>query len=262
MNERFSSEAQSGESNRPDYREIYRRQLLGSIGGWSGTVIAAIPTVVFVLVNATSSLRPALFAAVGSALLLTVYRLMRKQSTQQALSGLLGVVIAALIAGRTGQARGYFLLGIITSFVYAVPFGLSILVRRPLIGLLWEFLDPTPGTRSAAQRVQEQDDEEDAIDREVAQDAPWYRIPLLLRAYSLATLAGFVLFALRGSVQAVLYHRHATGWLAVARIGMGFPLYIAAVGIGFWVVRQARRSFAGSDPEVGDRRSAEHEPED
>ncbi|HEY3737339.1 MAG TPA: DUF3159 domain-containing protein [Jatrophihabitans sp.] len=230
----------------PDLRELYRRQMLGSIGGWSGTVIAAIPTVVFIAVNAVTSLRPALFAAVGSALVLMVYRLARKQSTQQAISGLFGVVVAAVIAGRTGEARGYFLLGIIMSFVYAVPFGVSVLVRRPLIGLLWEFLDPTPGTRGAAQRVQEEDDEEDAADREVTEDRPWYRFPVLLRAYTLATLTGFVLFVLRGGVQAVLYHRDATGWLAVARIVMGFPLYIAAVGIGYWLVRQARRVFASS----------------
>ena len=38
-------------------REIYRQQMLDSIGGWSGTVITAIPTVVFVVVNAASTLR-------------------------------------------------------------------------------------------------------------------------------------------------------------------------------------------------------------
>ena len=33
-------------------REMYRKQLLDGLGGWSGTVIAAVPTVVFVVVNA------------------------------------------------------------------------------------------------------------------------------------------------------------------------------------------------------------------
>ena len=206
-----------------DLRETYRRQLIASLGGWSGTAITAIPTVVFVIVNAATSLRPAILAAIGSALALAGYRLARKQSTQQAISGLFGVLIAALIAARTGQARGYFLFGIWTSFAYAVPFGISILVRRPLVGLLWEFLDPSPGSDAT----------------------PWYRRRALLIAYSLATLGGTVVFLARGIVQATLYKQHATGWLAFARVSMGYPLYVAAVGFAFLVVTRARRSLAG-----------------
>ena len=205
-----------------DLRETYRRQLIASIGGWTGTAITAIPTVVFVIVNAATSLRPAIVAAIGSALALAGYRLARRQSTQQAISGLFGVLIAASIAARTGQARGYFLFGIWTSFAYAVPFAISVLVRRPLIGLLWEFLDPSPG----------------------GDELPWYRRRPLLIAYSLATLGGTVVFLARGIVQATLYKDHATGWLAFARVAMGYPLYVAAVGFAFLVVTRARRSLA------------------
>jgi hypothetical protein len=206
-----------------DIRETFRRQLIASIGGWSGAVITAIPTAVFIVVNVATTLRWAVIAAVGSALLLAGYRMARKQSVQQALSGLFGVVVAAVIAARTGQARGYFLLGIWTSFAYAVPFGVSILLRRPLVGLLWEFLDPSPS----------EDD-----------DRPWHRRRPLLLAYTWATLACTLVFLARGTVQAALYHRNATGWLAFARIAMGYPLFIAAVGFSFWVVARARRRLA------------------
>jgi hypothetical protein len=199
-------------------RELYRQQLLDSIGGWSGTVITAIPTVVFVAVNAASTLKWAVGAAVGSAILLAIYRLTRRQSVQQALTGLIGVVIASAIAARTGQAKGYFLLGIWSSFAYAGAFVGSLLVRRPVIGLLWEFLDPTPG--------------ED--------ETPWYRRRTLLYAYALATLAGGMVFLARGVVQLALFRHNATGWLAVARIAMGYPLYIAAIGFAFWIVQRAR----------------------
>ncbi len=212
-------------STRPgELREVYRRQLLASIGGWSGALIAAIPTTVFVIVNVTTSLRPAIIAAVGSALLLCAYRLARKQSVQQAVSGLLGVVIAALIAARTGEARGYFLLGIVTSFLYAVPFAVSLAFRRPLVGVAWEFLDPTP----------------------VEDDLPWHRRRPLRRAYAWATVAATFVFLIRGVVQLVLYQHHATGWLAVARIAMGYPLFIAAIGFGFLVVTRARRHVAAA----------------
>jgi hypothetical protein len=207
-----------------DLRETFRQQLIAGIGGWTGALITAIPTAVFIVVNVTASLRIAIVAAVGSALVLTLYRLARKQSIQQALSGLFGVLIASIIAARTGQARGYFLFGIWTSFAYAVPFGVSILVRRPLVGLAWEFLDPTPSS----------DDE-----------PPWYRRPVLLHAYMWATLAATLVFLSRGIVQAALYHRNATGWLAFARIAMGYPLFLAAAGVIFLVVGRARRRLAG-----------------
>jgi hypothetical protein len=207
---------------RVELRETYRKQMLDSIGGWTGTVITAIPPVVFVIVNSIAGLRPAIISAVGAAAALTIYRLVRKQSVQQSLTGLFAVVIAAVIAARTGQARGYFLLGIWSSYAYAAAFGVSVLVRRPLVGLLWEFLDPMPG--------------EDQV--------PWYRRRALLRAYDIATIAATAVFLARGVVQMTLYKGHHTGWLAVARISMGYPLYIAAVGFGFWIVTRARRRLA------------------
>ena len=128
-------------------------------------LVAGLPAVVFVTVNALAALRPAIIAAVATGVALTIYRLVRKQSVQQAISGLFGVLVAALIAARTGQARGYFLFGIWQSFVYAVPFVISVLVRRPLVGVVYEFVDPTPGDGgrplvpppAAARRVHDRD---------------------------------------------------------------------------------------------------------
>lgn len=212
----------------PSLKDVYREQLHKSIGGWSGSVIAAVPTVVFVVVNSIWSLRPAIYAAVGSAVLLAGYRVARKQSPQQAISGLLGVVIAAVIAGRTGSAKGYFLPGIIISLAYSVPPVISVLVRRPLAGYLWEFLDPTPG---------------------LTEDRKWFQARSLLRAYTWATVIAAVVFLARGLVQLTLYlqldkDESATGWLAVARIAMGFPLFVVGVVAAFWVVRRARQPLA------------------
>jgi hypothetical protein len=228
-------QSESGEDDEKlDVRELYRKQLLASIGGWQGMLVAGLPAVVFVVVNALTRLWPAIIASVSTAVALTVYRLIRKQSIQQSVSGLFGVLIAALIAARTGQARGYFLFGIWQSFVYAVPFVISVLVKRPLVGLAYEFLDPTPAAAAEA-------------------DVPWHRRRGLLIAYTIATLIGAALFLARGFVQLALYGENATGWLAFARIAMGYPLVIAAVAAGWWVIRRARAHAAPDEaPESAD----------
>lgn len=205
-------------------REKTRQQMLASLGGWSGTVVASIPPVVFVIANAMAGLRAAIIAAVASAVVVALYRLSRRQPIQQAFIGLVSVAVAALIAARTGQARGYFLVGIAGSFIYGGVFLVTLLIRRPLVGWLWEYLDPSP----------------------LPDGSRWYRVRALIRAYDIATLAAVAMFAARGVVQLSLFQDNRTGWLAVAKIAMGYPLYIAVVGFAFWIVRRARAAL----PEV------------
>ncbi len=229
-------------------REQMRQQMLDGFGGWSGMVVSAIPTVVFVAVNAISSLRTAVIAAVGSALVLTGYRLIRHQPVQQALSGLFGVLIAAVIAGRTGQARGFFLLGIWSSVIYGAVFLVSMLVRRPLVGAIWEFLDPTTTPQDQAASSGSASDGPAANNGATSASAvPWQRRPYLARAYYYATAAGTAVFAARAGVQGSLFEHNSTGWLAVTRIVMGYPLTIAAAGFGWFVVRRARRLLAAEE---------------
>lgn len=222
----------------PSTRTEYRQQLLDSIGGWSGTVITAVPTVVFVLVNSVAGLRAAVLAAIASALLLAGYRLVRRQSIQQAVSGLAGVAIAALIAARTGEAKGYFLFGIWTSLASGAGFLATLLIRRPAVGVVWEFLDPTPSPTGVRW---------------------WHRRPLLW-AYAVATLAAAAVFLARGFVQLALFREDATGWLAVARIAMGYPLTIAAIGVAFLAVRRARRKLPDLTPGTAPDRTPDGDP--
>jgi hypothetical protein len=204
--------------NSDGLREQTRQQLLASLGGWSGTVVAAIPPVVFVIVNALTSLRPAIIAALASGVAVALYRLVRREPLQQAVTGLFSVAVAAAIAARTGQARGFFLLGIAAAIGYAAVFAVSLLIRRPLVGVLWEFLDPTP----------------------LPEGRHWRRVPALFRAYCIATGAVLLMFAARALVQLQLFQENRTGWLAVTKLVMGFPLYLAVVAVCFWVVRRAR----------------------
>lgn len=194
--------------------------LVESLGGWRGLLDSGLPVAVFVGANAVAGLTAAIWAAVAAGVLLLALRLARRQSVQQAVSGFLGVALAAYIASRTGQAKGFFLLGIWASFGYAALFGLSVLVRWPLVGVVWEYVDGTGGS--------------------------WRRERPLLRVYTLATVLWTAVFLSRGLVQRFLYDSDRTGWLAVARLAMGYPVTIGALFGTVLAVRRVRRRLVGA----------------
>jgi hypothetical protein len=189
--------------------------LVESIGGWRGLVDSGLPVAVFVAVNAAAGLTAAIWAAVGAGAVLFVLRLVRRESVQQAVSGFLGVAVAAWIASRTGEAKGFFLLGIWASFAYAAVFAVSVLVRWPLVGVIWEYVDG-PGSG-------------------------WRRNRALMRVYTWTTLVWIGVFLSRGLVQRFLYNEDRTGWLAVARLAMGYPLTVGALAVSVLAVRRVRR---------------------
>ncbi|GAB2681751.1 DUF3159 domain-containing protein [Saccharopolyspora gloriosae] len=206
--------------------------LLEQMGGVSGLAYSAVPIVVFVVVNALTGLMPAIWAAVGLAVAIAVWRLVRKEPLQPAISGVLGVAVCSFIAYRSGDAKGFFLLGIWTSLVYGGAFLLSVLVRWPLVGVAWSALNSL--------------------------GMGWRKHRAALRAYDLATLAWVVVFAAKYVVQQWLYNADQTGWLAFARIAMGYPLTALALIVTVWAVRRASKI----SQEAADRELAEQEAAD
>lgn len=191
--------------------------VLERMGGVSGLVLAGVPTFAYVIANAIAGLDVAVVVAVAVSAALIVFRLARRQPVQPAVSGLLGVVIAALIAYYTGSAENYFLPGIWISLAMAAAFAVSLLTRRPLVGVIWNLL------------------------RSSGPDPAWRADKSVLRGFDIATLAFVALFAARFVVQQWLYDGGHTGWLAFARIGMGYPLLGVALLVVFWAVRRANR---------------------
>lgn len=198
--------------------------LLDRMGGVSGLVAGAVPTVAYVIANAIAGLDVAVVVAVSASVGLIVLRRVRGQSIQPAVSGLLGVVVAALIAFYTGSAEGYFLPGIWASLVMAAVCAVSILVRRPIVGVIWNALTSGGSAR------------------------PWRSDRVTLRAFDVATLAFTAVFVARFVVQDWLYDAGSTGWLAFARIAMGYPLLGLAFLVTYWAVRRARRLGAVDAP--------------
>ncbi|WP_051574191.1 DUF3159 domain-containing protein [Mycobacterium sp. URHB0044] len=202
-------------------KEVVRERkptALQQAGGIPGLIYASLPGVVLAVADAVTGIHTAVALAVGTGAGIALLRLLRKESMQPALSGLLGVAIAAFIAYQTGDAKDYFLVGIWGSFVLAVVFFASILLRRPLAGVIWGAVS---GTGQA-----------------------WRADRSARMGYDIATLALVAVFAARFMVQNWLHGEDATGWLAFARIAMGYPLSAVALVVVVWAVRRAERRRA------------------
>lgn len=192
--------------------------LAEAIGGVRGVIDSGAPAVLFVIVAAVSTLRAAVFSALALAVVLAVVRLARREPLRYALSGSIGVGISAYVALRMGKAEGFFLPGIAVNAVYGSVFLGSVLIRRPLVGVIVRALGrPEPQGRVA-----------------VATTLLWAGV-----------------FASRAAVQGALYLAGQPGWLAAVRIGMGWPLTFLALAATAAAVRQrgplASGGAAGAD---------------
>lgn len=191
--------------------------LLGQMGGVSGLVYSALPVAVLVPVNTAFGLLPALLSALAVAAAILVWRLVRRDSVQPAVTGFVGVGISALIAWAVGASKGYFLLGIWTSLLWATVFAASVLIRRPVVGYIWSWVN--------------------------GHDRAWRASRRAVLAFDLATLTWVAVFGSRFLVQHHLYDADKTGWLGVARIAMGWPLTAIAALITYLAIRAAQRAM-------------------
>ncbi|MTD53983.1 DUF3159 domain-containing protein [Amycolatopsis pithecellobii] len=223
------TEPAGAEDKTPDKPEP---TMLEQMGGVSGLLYSSAPIAVFVLVNAFFGLQAGIWSAVGSAVAITVLRVVRKEPLQPAISGFFGVAIAAFIAYRTGSAKGFFLFGIWASLVYCGVFVVSILLRWPLVGVIWNAVN--------------------------AAGTAWRKDKPSRLGYDVATLVMAALFGARFVVQRWLYDSDQTGWLAFAKIAMGYPLYALALLVVVWAVRRSdKRLKALHEADVADEAKTE-----
>ncbi|MEU6023221.1 DUF3159 domain-containing protein [Micromonospora sp. NPDC047134] len=191
-------------------------QMADQLGGWRGLVESSIPVVVFVVVNVVGSLRPAVIASVGVAVLIGGLRLAQRKPVRHAVNGLFGIGIGAAIAWRTGEARDFYLPGILYGIGYGLALLVSAAIRQPLVGWLWSVL--------------------------VAKgSSAWREDPKLVRTFTGLTVLWGVVWLAKVGVQAALYLAEQDTALGVARLALGYPPYVMLLLITVWTVRRVTR---------------------
>lgn len=190
--------------------EHIRGRLAAAVGGWRGSLEAAVPTAAFVAVWVwRHELRPALVVAGAIAVAVAVLRVARRESLQFVLSGVVGIALAAVFALRSGKAEDAFLPGILWSAGVGVVSLASILARWPVIGFMIGAAEP-----SAA---------EDPFG--------WRRHADVVKVCSRLTWVLVGLAALRAAVMIPLYTAGNVAALGIAKVVLGWPAYAAAVAV-------------------------------
>ncbi len=202
-------------------QELDIRKPSDLFGGPRGLVDSTVPPVVFVLVNVLSGLTAAVWSAIGAGAVLLLIRVVRREHVRHAISGFFGVAIAAGIAKATGEAKNYFLSGIVINAFYGTLCLVTAFTKHPVIGFLLRQLSDKP--------------------------ADYHDHPQVRRAYRDVTLGWAAVFFLRVAVQETLREMGRTGWLAVARISMGVPLYLAALALTLPFVNWRTRGVVVAD---------------
>ena len=187
-----------------------REKVLSAFGGTKGLIDSGIPSIIFLVTfNLSHHLHTALFASIATSALLTLIRLIKRDTLQHALSGLVGVLICAWFANRTGNPSDIYIPKLLTNLGYGSVYLIANLVGWPILGLM---LGPMLG-----------------------ENLTWHKHPERKRAYMRASWLWVVMFFTRIAVQYPIYRSGNLNLLGTVNLAMGYPLFIATA-YGSWLV--------------------------
>jgi len=187
-----------------------RDKVLSAFGGRKGLIDSGIPSIIFLVTfNITHHLHSALLASVAISGLLTLIRLIRRDTLQHALSGLVGVLICAWFANKTGNPSDVYIPKLLTNLGYGSVYLIANLAGWPVLGLM---LGPILG-----------------------ENLKWRNHPERKRAYMRASWLWVLMFFTRIAVQYPIYRSGNLNLLGSVNLAMGYPLFIATA-YGSWLV--------------------------
>jgi hypothetical protein len=187
-----------------------RDKVLTAFGGTKGLIDSGIPSILFLVTfNVSHHLHTALFASIATSALLTIIRLIKRDTLQHALSGLVGVLICAWFANRTGNPSDLYIPKLLTNLGYGSVYLIANLAGWPVLGLM---LGPILG-----------------------ENLKWRNHPERKRAYMQASWLWVLMFFTRIAVQYPIYRSGNLNLLGSVNLAMGYPLFIATA-YGSWLI--------------------------
>jgi len=190
-----------------------RAKILSALGGTRGLIDSGIPSVLFLVVfNFGHHLRTALIASIALSVVLTIMRVLKRESLQHALSGLFGIAVCALFAGHSGKASAFYLPSIYKNIAFLILYATANLLRFPLLGLV--------------------------IGPIIGENLEWRKNVARRKAYTNAGWLWVAMFALRIAIQYPLYRANKLNELGVANFFLGYPLYLIVLWGSWQIIRR------------------------
>ncbi|GAA3611771.1 DUF3159 domain-containing protein [Microlunatus ginsengisoli] len=213
-----------------DYvEEFVRYQLSKSLGGPRGMLESALPFIAFTVVWVVSRDRTglplsplylSLGAALATAVVLGLIRLVQRQSVRFVLQAIFPTAIAAIIAARTGRAEDVFLPGILYNGFLALISAFTIAIRKPLVGFI--------------------------IGAAIGDPTGWMSDRGLVKMTSKLTAVLAVPYVTRFVIQLPLFLTGHIVLLGVAKVVLGWPLLLAALFVIGLMLSKGRTPMEGS----------------
>ena len=187
-----------------------RDKVINALGGKKGLIDSGLPAVVFLIVfNINQDLQGAIWASLSLAIILAIWRLIRKDTIQHSISGVIGVLICAYFANRSGNATDFYIPKLLTNLGYGTVYLIANLVGWPILGLV---LGPLLG-----------------------ENFTWRNNPRRKKMYIKAIWLWVALFFSRIAVQYPIYKSGNVNLLGTVNLAMGYPLFFAAA-YGSWLI--------------------------
>ncbi|WP_399930664.1 DUF3159 domain-containing protein [Streptomyces kanamyceticus] len=129
--------ADQDEQTASDSRAVTEAALFEAFGGVRGMVETVVPGLLFVTIfTVNKDLHMSAIAALAVSLVLVVVRLVMKDTVKHAFSGVFGVAFGVVFAMMTGNAKDFYLPGMLYTLGLALAYIITTLAGVPLIGLI------------------------------------------------------------------------------------------------------------------------------